>query len=87
MATSAPSAAKANAMDRPIPRLPPATTTFLPLNEICMCAPGAIDGRTQIVAIGTCNPQMDTSEAYRYHGQTKARSIASIVSGYPVLTP
>src|SRR5262245_30063047 len=39
IATSAPSAANARAIDRPIPRLPPATTTFLPLKEICIAQP------------------------------------------------
>jgi len=34
IATSAPFSAKASAIDRPMPRLPPPTRTFFPLNEI-----------------------------------------------------
>src|SRR5690606_26633724 len=36
--TSAPAAAKPSAIERPIPRLPPATSTRRRLNEMCMAA-------------------------------------------------
>jgi hypothetical protein len=36
MATAAPSRAKASAIERPMPRLPPHTTTFFPLKSNCM---------------------------------------------------
>ena len=66
---------KPRAIERPIPRLPPATTTRLPCKAICMCASAAL----------TSTPEPGSGSMVALAGTTRIKNSAARCAGSPAV--